>query len=223
MPLSELKHLEQYIRDHEPTLNHNADLLRIYEGELLPFIVKDLRHQLSGESFEVARNRIAPINMAIKVIDKLSQIYANPPKRSIVDGTGKDTDVELLQFYESEMQINAQMDIANELFNLHKNTSIEPFVEKGMPRLRSVPSDRSLWYSNDTINPMSPTHWVKCMGERYIEGHKQDVYYIYTDEEFYIVDLLMYMPGIWPTGLIPSRLSCSAIRGLMTFIPLSTI
>jgi hypothetical protein len=101
---------------------------------------------------------------------------------------GADRDDELLSFYSDSMTVNHKMNIANELFNLHKTTTLEPFVWQGQPRLRPIPSDRSLFYSDDKIDPTNPTHWVKYMGEMKINGKDKKVYYIYTDTEFLPID-----------------------------------
>ena len=187
----------EHIKANQEFIKHNKDLFQIYEGDLKTFILASMKQQLSEKSFKMAQHRIAPINVLIQIVDKLSKIYAKPPKRTVVDGT--DQDQELLKFYEEEMQINAQMNIANELFNLHKSIHIEPFVENGMPRLRSIPSDRSLPMSLDLMNPMKRTHWIKFIGTIQAqrstfrfrtkdENKMVDLFFVQTDAEFIAID-----------------------------------
>lgn len=165
-----------------PTLSHNQILFDIYEGNLLPYIEEDFKNSFSQESYAAIRPRITPINILKRVVDKLSTIYSKPPKRYIKNGTPQDE--ELLSWYETNMQMNAVMNIANELFNLHKTTTLEPFVDQMLPRLRSVPSDRSVMLSDDKIDPTRPTVWVKYMGRIKWKGQEVGVLYIYTDDDF---------------------------------------
>lgn len=165
-----------------PTLSHNQILFDIYEGNLLPYIEEDFKNSFSQESYAAIRPRITPINILKRVVDKLSTIYSKPPKRYIKNGTPEDE--ELLSWYETNMQMNAVMNIANELFNLHKTTTLEPFVDQMLPRLRAVPSDRSVMLSDDKIDPTRPTVWVKYMGRIKWKGQEVGVLYIYTDDDF---------------------------------------
>lgn len=165
-----------------PTLQHNQILFDIYEGNLLPYVEEDFKNSFSQESYSAIKPRITPINILKRVVDKLSTIYSKPPKRYIKNGTPQDT--ELLNWYETNMQINAVMNIANELFNLHKTTTLEPFVDQMLPRLRAVPSDRSIMLSQDKVDPTRPTVWVKYMGRMKWKGQEVGLLYIYTDDDF---------------------------------------
>lgn len=177
------------VKSLTPTLEHNRILFDIYEGQLLEYVEQDLAKQLSPESYNVVCSRIAPINVLKRVVDKLSTIYARPPKRKIKEGTGSKQDEDLLAWYEDKMSVNATMNIANELFNLHKTTTLEPYVDQGLPKLRGVPSDRSVMLSNDPIDPTRPTIWVKFMGKQKVAGQDKDILYIYTDNSFDVVTL----------------------------------
>lgn len=170
-----------------PTLGHNQILFDIYEGNLLPYIEEDFKNSFSQESYAAIRPRITPINILKRVVDKLSTIYAKPPKRYIKNGTPQDS--ELLTWYEESFQINPVMNISNELFNLHKTVTLEPFVDQMMPKLRAVPSDRSIMLSQDKVDPTRPTVWVKYMGRMKWKGEETSLLYIYTDDDFIPVTL----------------------------------
>lgn len=169
-------------RKAQPTLSHNHMLFEIYEGSLLKYIEEDFANSFSPESYKAIQPRISPINVLRRIVDKLSTIYSKPPKRIIVNGTPQDQ--ELLNWYEENMQINATMNIANELFNLHKTTTLEPYVDEMLPRLRAVPSDRSLMLSQDKVDPTRPTMWVKYMGNIAYKGETVGILYIYTADDF---------------------------------------
>lgn len=203
------------VQHYSHVLDHNRVLFDIYEGDLLTYLLADLSKQLSPQSFEVVKHRVAPINVLKRIVDKLSTIYAKPPKRSIKDGTGTKQDEELLSWYEENMSINALMNISNELFNLHKNTTIEPYIDQGMPKIRAIPADRFLMVSTDEVDPTRPTIFVKFMGKREINGESVEVLYLYSAESFAAVtikgtllpDVLLSMDnpdGINPVGDIPA-------------------
>jgi len=173
--------LDKY-KELTPLLEHNHVLFDIYEGSLLKYIEQDLQASFSHQSFEAIKPRIAPINILKRVVDKLSTLYSKPPKRTVVNGTEQDK--ELLTWYEENMHMNANMNIANELFNLHKTVNLEPYVDEMLPRLRSVPSDRSYVISTDPVDPTRPTAWVKIMGRTKYKGEDVAILYIYTNDDF---------------------------------------
>ena len=178
----EIKPLLDYTLKHSDLLAHNKALFNIYEGDLLSYVLEDLKNQLSPKSFQQIKFRVSPINILKKMIDKLSKIYAIPPIRSFGDN---ESDKELLSSYEKSMDINTLMGVSNEFFNLFKNTLIEPYLDQnGYPRLRAIPSDRFIVYSDNLIDPTHPTHVLKFMGK--IKDKK--IFYVYTDSEFLIID-----------------------------------
>ena len=177
--------LELY-KSHQERLGHNERLFNIYEGELLPYVLEDLKNQLSPQAYEQIKHRVPPINTLKRLVDKLSKIYAKSPVREVEPKTDKEKKV--LEFYTESYEINTNMSLANEFFNLFKYTLVEPYLDRGVPKLRTVPSDRFFVYSNDPVNPLRPTHLVKIMGtyKDNTTGKEHTVFYGYTDAEFYI-------------------------------------
>ncbi len=172
-------------QDQKDRMAHNNVLFNIYEGDLLTYILKDLKEQLSSTSYDYIKHRVSPINILKRLIDKLSKIYAKPPSREILKA--KDSDKKLLSEYHKSMAINVNLGMSNEFFNLYKNTFIEPYVDNGKPRLRILPSDRFFVYSRDDVNPLRPTHFIKVMGTyKKADGSECMIFYAYTDEEFLI-------------------------------------
>lgn len=172
----------EQVRKYNDNLAHNQKLFQIYEGNLLEQILQDVAEQFSEESYKVIKGRIAPINILKRVVDKLSTIYAKSVKRTVIEGT--DEDKELLAWYEEQFDMNNTMNIANELYNLHKCTVVEPYIDDMIPKLRAIPSDRSLMLSQDPVDPTRPTMWIKMMGKSKVYGEDKDVIYIYTDKYF---------------------------------------
>lgn len=195
------------VRDHAVYLKHNAELIDILEGNLLPYIETDLKKDMSPQTFAQAQSRIVPINMLPKITDKLTNIYQTGVIREVVDGT--DADKELLSWYEENMQINQKMNTANEMYNLCKAQNVHPFVHEGKPCLRVVFNDKFIPFSDDLVMPERPTGMIVLAGK--IEG--RDIYHVYDDDEFYIYDsdgkvrtdlMLQYNnDGLNPIGKLP--------------------
>lgn len=177
--------LEEY-KAHESKLKHNAELFDIFEGNLEPYVMQDLAKQLSPGAYSQVIHRVAPINLLKRIIDKLSKIYAKPPVRKLEKEN--ESDKKLLSFYEREIDINTVMggsNGANGFFNLFKSVWVEPFLDLGKPNLRVLPAERFFVYSNDKVNPLRPTHFVKVMGKSVnAMGAEVTVFHAYTKDEF---------------------------------------
>lgn len=182
----ELPEIKKYIQQNSQFLNHNKKVFNIYEGDLLSYILEDMYNQFSPQYFEQIKHRIVPINILKKIIDKLSKIYQQQPVRSIEDGLTSDT--ELLQYYEESFKINKYMNVCNEFFNMFKNSLVQPYVNKNKPSLRIIPSDRFLVRSTDEVDPTVPNEVIIFQGEKIVEGRKEKVLHIYSDEEILIVN-----------------------------------
>jgi hypothetical protein len=173
---------------------HNEVLFNIYEGDLLSYIEEDMRRTLSKEFFEQIKDRIAPINVLGRVVDKLSKLYSKSPVRTLQVPGSKNAeapqkDLDIFEFYKREFDIDTTMGLGNEFFNMFKNCLIEPFLDRGKPRLRMIPSHQFFVYSNDQVNPLRPTHIVKIMGKwKKPNGEEVTVLWAYTDDEFLIFD-----------------------------------
>lgn len=186
-------------KGQEGLIAHNAEAFEIFEGDLLASLRTELKKQFTdpktfklSPAFDDVMGRIPPINLLKRVIDKLSKIYAEPPKRKLPDGAPK-SDKDLLDFYIKAYEVDTAMggaNGANGLFNLFKNTWVEPFLDQGKPRLRVVPSDRFFVYSNDRVNPTRPTHFVKIMGKMKVGQTNEErvIFYAYTSDEFLVFD-----------------------------------
>lgn len=178
------------IQNHSETLAHNHKLFDIYEGQLLPQVLCDLKEQLSPGSYEAIKTRVAPINVLKRIVDKLSKIYMQSPTRR-VEG-GNDQDKELLGWFEDCLKIDRRMNTANEFFNLFKNCLLQPVLDEstGTPLLRVIPSDRFLPFSTNRIDPTKPTNILTFEGKaKATNGSGQvDVYGAYSADEWLMFD-----------------------------------
>jgi hypothetical protein len=182
--------LIQTWKDQQKTIQYNSNLFDIFEGNLLPYVLRDLQDQLSEQAYTEASKRVAPINILRRLVEKLSKIYQRAPIRKI-DG-GSATDLELMSQYVEVMDFNTALgasDGANGFFNLFKSLWIKPYLEDGEPRLRIIPPYQFFVYSNNPINPNCPTHYVEIMGTlKDQNGNEKTYFYAYTDEEFLAFD-----------------------------------
>jgi hypothetical protein len=173
---------EQYKASGE-ILKHNNTLFNIYEGNLLPYILDDLRCQLSEKAFEQAKHRVAPINVLKRLIDKLSKIYSKTPQRTLSVKMPRTRKV--FDELTTAMDVNTVMNLGNEFFNLHKYCAVEPYLDRGMPAARIIPADRFLVLSTDRVNPLRPTHFSKIMGTmKDATGQDHTVFFTYSDDQF---------------------------------------
>jgi hypothetical protein len=181
--------VEEYQR-FKTRLYHNAILFDIYEGNLLPYIEADLSSQMSAESFNQLRPRIAPINVLKKIIDKLSKIYAKPPTRRLLKESEQDE--VLFEYYQRVLSIDSEMSVANEIFNLEKYVLVEPMIDDGMPFLNIPKPDSFLVLNLNPVNKKKMTHYIKIAGCYKKEVNKVEcektILYVYTDTEFLIIN-----------------------------------
>ena len=172
----------ELLRKRADYLAANAEAFDIYQGNLLPYVEADLAAQLSKQSFAQARFRIPPINVLKRIIDKLSKIYQPGPVRTVVDGG--ESEAELLAWYSESMAANATMNVANEYFNLFKNALLEPYVYEGYPKLRIIPSDRFIPYSENRADDTIPTGYVICKGNYGVGDEKQKLFMAIEADSF---------------------------------------
>lgn len=182
----DIENITEYFNSKQNLIKHNFKLLDIYEGNLKHYVAEALRQELSPQSFEQAQSRISPINILKRIIDKLSKIYQQNPIRMIADGTEQDK--QLLAWYEWVFCIDERMNISNEFFNMYKYSLIHPFIHQGLPKLRVIPNDRFLVWSNDKVDPTNPTHYIVFDGVRKKNDRTVVDLQIWTDTEFLLID-----------------------------------
>lgn len=225
-PLKNLvKDIVDYVERHKDNLTYNNRLTLIHEGQLYNEVVESLRSEFKPETVENIKHRIPCINVLDRIIDKLSRAYQEPVSRS----TSNETDAELIEFFEKEYELDETMAWANRLFNLHQCCALEPYLESdGSPKLRVLSADEFLVWSDDLNDPTRPTVFIKFMGKvepyknftnnrgRYIKPNEEsrvNLYYLYSDNEFLIVDSdeeirvdlmgQLNQNGLNPVGVIP--------------------
>jgi len=170
-----IERILEFVHANKKRIKEAKDLFTINEGQLLPFVEEAMNEELSATAFKRARNRIAPINIYPKVINKLSTLYIEPPSRVAVDDpqdeivTDTDTNQTILDYYSKEFSIDPNMINAQKQFNVNRYDALEPFLDLAdplnpRPKLRVLPAHQFLVWSDDPVDPTKVTVFIKILG-----------------------------------------------------------
>lgn len=182
-----LKDLANHIEANHKNFKIHENMFDIYDGNLSKHLDQWIEGQLSStEAAKYAKLRKSPINILRKVVDKLSSIYQQNPSRSVLNGRPMDS--EILFEYEKSFKINQKMNLSNEFFNMCRSTLIQPYIHQGVARLRPIPNNKFLVYSNDQIDPTYPTHVMVCTGVDGNASVSKTIWNVWSNEEFFIMD-----------------------------------
>ena len=174
------KDVKAIVDGYTKQLEFNHEIMSIFQGNLTHYIKCELQKQMSPETFAQICARLAPINILPKVIDKLTNIYQTPVIRTVTSGTEKDDNI--LDYYEEKMRINVSMDASNEIYNLaNGNCLIQPYVHKGIPKLRVISPDAFVPYSDDPADPTTPTDIILI----YCNPDKSKYFWVYGSNYMY--------------------------------------
>lgn len=174
------KEIIEYIKAHREFLRQNTEALDIYEGNLLPYVDNILSKSLSAPYYNSIRDRVLPINILQRYVDKVSTTYSKPPLRTSQDTRTSD----FVSFYEKALSINNSGNLADTYSNLFKGYAWEPYIDKnGNPALRELPFNSFIVMSDSMVNPEEETIFIKFMGKQTNEEDSM-LLFVYTDQEF---------------------------------------
>jgi hypothetical protein len=218
--------LVQHISNHRSTLQFNFRLYKIDEGQIREEVEQSLKEEMiSVSAYNRAIKRIPSINIPKKTTDKLSKVYSTPPVRKT-----SDKDTELVDTISKVSDIDNVMHFSNRYYNLQKMSAIEFYAKDGKQKMRVLAGHQYLPYSDDPVDPLNMTVFIKFMGSEKIWGPafdhygrkvsnqgepKQiDVFHVYSDDEFLVLDNegnihldkmteMDRADGVNPAGVIP--------------------
>jgi hypothetical protein len=174
------KEIIDYVKANADFLNTNNEALNIYEGNLLPYIDKILQSSLSANYYNSIKDRVLPINILQRFIDKVSATYSKSPSRTSDDAREQ----EFVDFYKEALDIDQSGYIADAYSNLFKGFAWEPYVDKnGKPAIRELPFNSFIVMSDSAVNPEEETIFIKLMGKKN-ENEDSMLLHVYTNEEF---------------------------------------
>lgn len=172
----------EIVQNHRNYLGFNYELLDIYDNNISEYIERDLKDQLSPQSFQQAMHRLSPINILPKVIDKLTNIYQTAVTREVIGGNS--TDEFIFDKYKELMRVNEKMNISNELFNLCQATLIYPKVSNGIPLLSTIENDKFIVHSSDPMAPNTPTEVIILAGKM----NGLEIFWCWDAYNFWVTD-----------------------------------
>lgn len=187
------KELLQYIRNNANYLDRNYQIYDIFTGNLLPYVLEVLKKTLSENYYKKIEARVIPINILERYIKKVSAAYEKPPTRTANNPTNQ----EVVDYYVKQFGMNKKMEVADQYSHLFKGFALEPYVDV-YPKLRVLPFDRFLVYSDNQIDPTCETVFIKIIGKRLVNNKMVAVYYTFTDTEIdaFTEDLETYNPAL---------------------------
>jgi hypothetical protein len=201
------KEIIEYVKANADFINTNNESLNIYEGNLLPYVDRILQTSLSANYYNSIKDRVLPINILQRFIDKVSVTYAKSPSRISEDAREQ----EFVDFYREALDIDQSGYIADAYSNLFKGFAWEPYIDKnGKPAIRELPFNSFLVMSDSSVNPEEETVFIKLMGKK-TESEDSMLLHVYTDQEFdafYMsgteaTEYLIENEGINVIGVIP--------------------
>lgn len=216
---SDRKKIASFIKSEIPRLEYNAEIQEILDGSLSGLLDAKMREDLGVKSYMAAYSRKAPINVLQKIIDKLTKIYSQPVVRTVQGGN--EADAALVAWYEKILQVDKKFGKNNYKFNAFLYSIVQIGLKDGkpgtftkVPFIRTVPNHQFLAMNASRVDNSSADVFVLCMDKRRrADGTDQEVYWVYTDEQFIIMDqggdiiqelMLEYeMDGMNPYGVKP--------------------
>lgn len=201
------KEIIKYVKKHHPFIKRNVEALDIYEGNLLPYVDQIMQRTLSENYYNTIKDRIVPINIIQRYIDKVSTAYETSPIRTSESTIAQ----EFVDFYSKKLDMSVSGQIADQYSNLSKGFAWEPYINnKGEPAIRELSFDKFLVMSDSQTSPEEETIFIKFMGYKSTDENSL-LLFVYTDAEFdafylngeeasqYLVD----NQGLNPVGVIP--------------------
>lgn len=197
----------KYVKDHASFININNETLNIYEGNLLPYIDQIMKASLSPNYYNSIKDRVLPINILQRFIDKVSATYSKEPSRTSVTAQNQ----EFVDFYSDALDIDQSGQIADTYSQMFKGFAWEPYVDKnGRPAIREIPFNSFLVMSDSLVNPEEETIFIKFMGKK-TDDEDSLLLHVYTNTEFdafYLsgveaTEYLIENEGINHIGIIP--------------------
>ncbi len=159
-----LEQLAELIKSKSEYLRYNQMIFDIYRGKLLDYVEDRLKASLSGEALKYALDRVAPINVLRRIIDKESKLYSSGVSRELTEGF-TENDQKVFSFMLEQMKPNRAFSRWNAYTNTFKNGLVGPYLNRhGIPQIRTIPSDRFIPFSTDRIDSHIPTGFAIYIG-----------------------------------------------------------
>jgi hypothetical protein len=213
---------EQFIKDKIELLSdpyyktlRSDDLKRsnLYGGQVKSVVQDAIMEEFKKpETVTELNNRLIPINLSQKILNKLAQVYKTKVVRKAKDR--HEGDQENIEFLEESMRIDTIMKESNVHFKNYKRDLLEPYVnEKGEIKLRTLDRHTYEVFSHSLLSPHIPDTVIKIL-QWDDSDPKNSLLAFWTDEQFLIVNgkgeiaqqtmlELNNLDGVNPYGVLP--------------------
>lgn len=179
-----------------------------YEGAASQIIMEHITKEYSSkETIAELENRLLPLNLKRKIINKASAVYDQSPVRLVSNKDKKDQ--EMLDLYSYSYKVNRVMRQSNRGFTQFKKGLVMPYVdEQGYPRLRYLPPHTYFPFRKSDISPQDLGKLYICINDA--PAFQDKIFSVWTEQEHLIVDgRAQVIPqednaqGINPFGKLP--------------------
>lgn len=173
--------------ENKRLLDDDIDRSMIYNGQIKEVVTEAIRTEFKKpETIRELQHRLIPINIVQKVVNKLGQVYIEPPVRKPSDRN--EDDLELVGIYEDKMNLNTKMKTANRHFKLYKRALVEIYLDKfGRPNVRPIDRPAFHVFSDSAVSPEIPEAVLKIVQWDEIEP-RNSILEWWTESEFKITD-----------------------------------
>lgn len=158
----------------------------VYNGKIRGLLEDAIRKEFKKpETLNELFNRLLPLNIARKVIDRLAKVYETNPVREPIDGS--EFDKEAIDYYEDVLDINRIGKLANRDYKLWKKALIEMYIDdSGYPRLRTLPAHTYYAFSDSLVSPTVPDSIFKIV--RNDKDPAKSIYQVWSEDTFVVVN-----------------------------------
>lgn len=158
---------------------------QVYNGNLKKIVEDAIRKEFKQpKQIEGLLERVVPINIMRRIINKLAGLYIEAPVRN--PRSKDESDQELVEIYEDSMSLNQRMKEANRYFKMWKRNVARPFVADGKPMLRNIPKFQYEVFSDNMLQPEIPDTYVEILRED--KDVEKSLYAFFTADENKIVN-----------------------------------
>lgn len=193
--------------ENKERISRERKRYNVYHGGLRDYIKDAIYSEFKRKgTVEQLVNRIVPLNITQKIINRLAKVYLTQPQRSPMDELPSDEDA--IDLLNPALELSTNMLDANRYFKLSKHFCLEPYAHRGAPRLRVLAAHNYTPASNDVVDSTFPTHIVKHL--RWGTHDKNALHVVWSDDEHYLMNGLgdkLLMPenpeGKNPYGVNP--------------------
>lgn len=168
------------VNDENDRLDVNADLIQILHGNLTDPLTKKLKQDMP-KTWKDCVDRLMPINLYRRIIDKMTHIYQTGVERQVTTAS----DQEAIDRYALMVDANDEFNYNNMLFNTF-GYSLQSIAkdDAGFPYTVAIDNDKFIPVSLSKGRKNKMDLLVLIMGQE----NNLTIFWVWTDNQFMIMD-----------------------------------